>query len=97
MHLDVAIQGVSVVVVLAESHLSIHTWPELGYAALDLFTCDRRGAEPVWIHMLRMHNEYHRHHYYESNTVTPNTSNTTIGVSMIIAIVTIRLVSLPCH
>ncbi len=33
-------QGVSGVVVIAESHLSIHTWPELGYAALDLFTCN---------------------------------------------------------
>jgi len=32
-------QGVSGVVVIAESHLSIHTWPEKGYAALDLFTC----------------------------------------------------------
>ena len=32
-------QGVSGVVVIAESHLSIHTWPEYGYAALDIFTC----------------------------------------------------------
>ena len=32
-------QGISVVAVLAESHLSIHTWPELGYAALDVYTC----------------------------------------------------------
>lgn len=32
-------QGVSAVAVIAESHLSIHTWPELGYAALDYFTC----------------------------------------------------------
>jgi S-adenosylmethionine decarboxylase len=31
--------GVSVVVVIAESHLSIHTWPEYGYAAADVFTC----------------------------------------------------------
>jgi len=31
--------GVSGAVVIAESHLSIHTWPEYGYAALDLFTC----------------------------------------------------------
>ncbi len=31
--------GVSGVVVIAESHLSIHTWPEHGYAAVDLFTC----------------------------------------------------------
>ncbi|MBU8933897.1 MAG: adenosylmethionine decarboxylase [candidate division Zixibacteria bacterium] len=32
-------QGVSGVVVIAESHCSIHTWPEYGYAAVDFFTC----------------------------------------------------------
>lgn len=32
-------QGVSGVVIIAESHLSIHTWPEHGYAAVDIFTC----------------------------------------------------------
>lgn len=32
-------QGVSGVAILAESHLAIHTWPELGYAAVDAFTC----------------------------------------------------------
>lgn len=31
--------GVSGVVVIAESHLAIHTWPEHGYAALDVFSC----------------------------------------------------------
>jgi S-adenosylmethionine decarboxylase proenzyme len=31
--------GVSGVVVIAESHLAIHTWPEYGYAAIDVFTC----------------------------------------------------------
>ena len=31
--------GVSGVVVIAESHLSIHTWPEYSYAAVDVFTC----------------------------------------------------------
>ncbi len=31
--------GVSGVAVLAESHMSIHTWPERGYAALDVFVC----------------------------------------------------------
>ena len=35
-------QGVSGVVVISESHLAIHTWPELGYAALDVFTCGER-------------------------------------------------------
>ena len=32
-------QGVSGVVIIAESHLFIHTWPECGYAAIDIFTC----------------------------------------------------------
>ena len=32
-------QGVSGVVVVSESHLSIHTWPEYKYAAIDLFAC----------------------------------------------------------
>ncbi|MDD2443832.1 MAG: adenosylmethionine decarboxylase [Desulfotomaculaceae bacterium] len=35
-------QGVSGVVVISESHLAIHTWPELGYAAVDIFTCGER-------------------------------------------------------
>lgn len=42
--------GVSGVAVLAESHMSIHTWPELGYAALDVFVCggcDPHKAVPV--------------------------------------------------
>lgn len=32
-------QGISGVVVIAESHMSLHTWPEYGYAAVDFFTC----------------------------------------------------------
>jgi S-adenosylmethionine decarboxylase len=32
-------QGVSGVITIAESHLFIHTWPEFGYAAADVFTC----------------------------------------------------------
>lgn len=42
--------GVSGVVVLAESHISIHTWPEHRYAALDIFLCgdaDPHRAIPV--------------------------------------------------
>ncbi len=31
--------GVSGVVIIAESHITIHTWPEHGYAAVDAFTC----------------------------------------------------------
>jgi len=32
-------QGVTGVVLLAESHITIHTWPELGFAAADVFMC----------------------------------------------------------
>ena len=44
--------GVSGVVVIAESHLAIHTWPEHGYAAVDLFTCgDGVSAERAFEHI----------------------------------------------
>lgn len=33
--------GYTGVVILAESHISVHTWPEKGYAALDIFMCGR--------------------------------------------------------
>ena len=43
-------QGVSGAVLLAESHISIHTWPERGYAAVDVFmcgACDPLATVPV--------------------------------------------------
>ncbi|MDH3889528.1 MAG: adenosylmethionine decarboxylase [candidate division Zixibacteria bacterium] len=42
-------QGVSGVVVIAESHVSLHTWPEYGYAAVDFFTCGDR-VDPYKAH-----------------------------------------------
>jgi S-adenosylmethionine decarboxylase len=42
--------GISGVAVLAESHISVHTWPERGYAAFDVFMCgtaDTRKARDV--------------------------------------------------
>ena len=36
--------GISGVAVLAESHVSVHTWPERGYAAFDIFMCG--NADP---------------------------------------------------
>lgn len=40
--------GISGVAVLAESHISVHTWPERGYAAFDVFMCgDTRPAAAV--------------------------------------------------
>lgn len=39
-------QGVSGTILIAESHLSIHTWPEKGYAAVDIFTCGDLDPRP---------------------------------------------------
>jgi len=39
--------GVSGVVVIQESHLAVHTWPEYGYASVDLFTCG--GSVDPWV------------------------------------------------
>ncbi len=36
--------GATSMVIIGESHLSIHTWPEYGYAAVDIFVC--RGKDP---------------------------------------------------
>ncbi len=37
--------GVSGVVIIQESHLTIHTWPEYSYAAVDIFTCGNMDTE----------------------------------------------------
>lgn len=39
------VMGASAILLISESHLSIHAWPERGYAAVDLFTCG--AAEPL--------------------------------------------------
>jgi S-adenosylmethionine decarboxylase len=50
-------QGVSGVIVIAESHISIHTWPEVGYAALDVFTCGYKGlADGIVQHLVNSFN-----------------------------------------
>ena len=45
--------GVSGVIVIAESHVTIHTWPEHGYAAADVFTCGESFRHEVFVHMMR--------------------------------------------
>jgi len=57
--------GVTGVIAVKESHISIHTWPEFGYAALDIFTC--RGIDPR--KALDIILEYLRPRYYVAMTV----------------------------
>ena len=45
--------GVSGVVLIAESHLSVHTWPEDGFVGLDIFTCGAEMEPEVAIDILR--------------------------------------------
>ena len=54
--------GVSGVIVIAESHVTIHTWPEHGYAAIDIFTC----GETIDPWVIQSHLERH----FRSNKVS---------------------------
>jgi len=47
--------GYSGVCILAESHLTIHTWPEHGYAAIDMFTCGPNMDYDAGLAMLKAH------------------------------------------
>jgi S-adenosylmethionine decarboxylase len=47
-------QGVTALGLLSESHISIHTWPEHGYAAADVFTCgDRANPQRACNYLLK--------------------------------------------
>jgi S-adenosylmethionine decarboxylase len=47
--------GVTGVAVVTESHVMVHTWPEHGYAAVDLFTCGERADPEAALPLLREH------------------------------------------
>jgi len=53
-------EGVTGVAVLAESHITIHTWPEYDYAAVDVFTCGDDADPRVAIPVFRDHFEAER-------------------------------------
>lgn len=46
-------QGITGYILLAESHISIHTWPEHGYAAVDVFTCGAMETERAFNHIAK--------------------------------------------
>ena len=45
-------QGVTAIALLAESHISIHTWPESNYSAVDIFTCGQNMMPELASHYL---------------------------------------------
>ncbi|MEW6741437.1 MAG: adenosylmethionine decarboxylase [Planctomycetota bacterium] len=45
--------GVSGTVVISESHLSVHTWPENGYVAIDIYTCGGLDPRPGFRYLAR--------------------------------------------
>ncbi|HIP74341.1 MAG TPA: adenosylmethionine decarboxylase [Euryarchaeota archaeon] len=53
--------GVSGAVIVAESHISIHTWPEEGYAAIDVYTCGESDPERAVDYILRKIGAKHAH------------------------------------
>ena len=54
-------QGVTVLILLSESHASIHTWPEDCYAAIDVFTCGTKVKPKMIIDYIqqKMDGSYH--------------------------------------
>ena len=46
--------GVSGVIVITESHLAIHTWPEYNYAAVDFFTCNKNCDTELALEKLQL-------------------------------------------
>lgn len=40
-------KGITAVALIAESHISVHTWPEFEYAAVDIFTCGKKDPWPA--------------------------------------------------
>jgi S-adenosylmethionine decarboxylase len=45
-------QGITFILLLAESHISIHTWPEKGCAAIDIYTCGLSNPESAMWHVI---------------------------------------------
>lgn len=46
-------QGITGFILLAESHISIHTWPEMNYVAIDLFSCGQKGKPYLGLKYLK--------------------------------------------
>ena len=63
--------GVTAIALLAESHLSIHTWPESNYAAVDIFTCGTSMHPELASEYLIEHLESSKHILKKINRIFP--------------------------
>jgi S-adenosylmethionine decarboxylase len=52
--------GVTAFAIIAESHISVHTWPEMGYAAVDVFTCGEEADPDAAVPVFQRHFEPER-------------------------------------
>lgn len=74
-------QGVTALALLAESHISIHTWPELGYAAVDVFTCGESVTPEQACHYLVEVLQATSHHLSTIRRNSPDTEAFRLKVS----------------
>jgi S-adenosylmethionine decarboxylase len=51
-------QGCTIVIALAESHVSCHTWPEEGCIAIDVYTCGEGNPRLIALELLKYLNSY---------------------------------------
>lgn len=49
-------QGLTGVILLSESHISLHTWPEINYIAIDIFTCGKKNPKKALDYLKKVFN-----------------------------------------
>ncbi len=84
-------EGISGTVIVSESHLAIHTWPEYGYAALDIYTCgetdpllaakhivEKLGAKKVKISAIKRGIPTDQNHTFHEHKILAFEGNTSL-------------------
>ncbi len=64
--------GVSIIIILIESHCNLHTWPEHNYLSLDIFVCDEKEkAEQLFLYLLNEINpiDYHKFQFFRGKSL----------------------------
>ncbi|BEP17661.1 adenosylmethionine decarboxylase [Pyrofollis japonicus] len=71
--------GVSVIALVLESHVSIHTWPDYGYATVDVYTCGERGDPWKAFNYIvaRLRPRKYRVHYADRSSISEEDASET--------------------